>query len=160
VQLAVSTRGDDSPARKYSRPMLAVVVLALVGLLISSLSLYEHFRTSKTSFCDIGESFNCDLVNRSTYSTLLGVPVALIGVLGYLLVLVLASVYRHQTETPFLLLVAALLGLGFALYLTYIEARVLMVWCILCLSSLAVVLAITVLSVVIVLKRESQFMSD
>lgn len=140
--------------------MSAIALLALVGMLISSVSLYQHFATSKSSFCDIGETFNCDLVNRSIYSTFLGVPVALVGVLGYLLVLVLATVYRRNAETPFLLLIATLLGLTFALYLTYIEARVLTVWCIFCLSSLAVILVITALSALIVVKGRSQPVSD
>ncbi|MBV9623168.1 MAG: vitamin K epoxide reductase family protein [Acidobacteria bacterium] len=146
----------------HRRLMSAIIVLAVVGVLVSSLSLYEHFATSKSSFCDIGESFNCDLVNRSPYSILLGVPVALIGGLGYFLVLVLATVYRHATESPFLLLIAALVGLSFALYLTYIEAHVLTVWCLLCLASLAVILGITVLSAFIALgaKPKSQTIRD
>ena len=58
------------------------------------MSLYHHYGTSATSYCDIGENFNCDIVNRSTYSTVAGVPVALIGIAGYLAVLALATVYR------------------------------------------------------------------
>jgi uncharacterized membrane protein len=48
-----------------------------------------------------------------------------------------------------MLLVASLAGLGFALYLTYIEARILYAWCILCLSSLAAIFAIAALSAVL-----------
>jgi uncharacterized membrane protein len=44
---------------------------------------------------------------------------------------------------------AAGVGLAFALYLTYIEARVLGVWCILCLSSLALIATVTILAAVI-----------
>ncbi len=85
------------------RLMVAIAFVALGGVAISSVSLYHHFSKSKTSFCDINESFNCDLVNRSTYSTVLGVPVALIGILGYLLILALATVYREKAETPAML---------------------------------------------------------
>jgi uncharacterized membrane protein len=78
-----------------------------------------------------------------------GLPVALIGIVGYLLILALATIYRQKAETPFMLLIASLAGLGFALYLTYIEARILYAWCILCLSSLAAIFAIAALSAVL-----------
>jgi uncharacterized membrane protein len=61
----------------------------------------------------------------------------------------LATFYRDKAETPGMLLLAATLGLGFAFYLTYIEAYVLATWCILCLSSLTVIVLITVLSSVL-----------
>jgi vitamin-K-epoxide reductase (warfarin-sensitive) len=132
------------------RLMVAVALVAVAGVAVSSVSLYHHFSKSKTSFCDINESFNCDLVNRSVYSTALGVPVALIGILGYLLILGLATVYRDKAETPVMLLIVSAAGLGFALYLTYIEGHVLGVWCILCLTSLTSIFATTVLSAVLV----------
>ena len=84
------------------------------------------------------------------YSTVFGIPVALVGIFGYLMLLALATVYRTKAETPMMLLIASTLGLGFALYLTYIEAFVLGTWCILCLSSLSVIVLVTVLSSVLV----------
>jgi uncharacterized membrane protein len=128
------------------RLLLLIVILAVVGTLVSSVSLYHHYGKSATSYCDFGESFNCDIVNRSTYSTIAGVPVALVGVVGYLTLLSLATLYRSKAETPSMLAIASLAGLGFALYLTYIEGFVLAAWCILCLSSLAVIFSIAVLS--------------
>ena len=86
------------------------------------------------------------MVNRSVYSTVAGIPVALIGVLGYLALLMLSTLYRSKAETPIMILLGSLAGLGFALYLTYIEKFVLVVWCILCLSSLSVVFLIAVLA--------------
>ncbi|MBV8049928.1 MAG: vitamin K epoxide reductase family protein [Acidobacteriaceae bacterium] len=126
-----------------------IAVLAMAGIVVSCVSLYHHYQTSKTTYCDFGDNFNCDIVNRSTYSTVLGVPDALIGILGYGSLLWFATVYRTKSETPIFLLGASLVGLGFALYLTYIEAFVLATWCILCLSSLAVISLITVFSAVL-----------
>ncbi len=134
----------------HRRLMVVVAVIALAGVAVSSFSLYHHLSRSKTSFCDIGESFNCELVNRSVYSTVLGVPVALIGILGYLLILGLATVYREKAETPAILVIVSAGGLGFALYLTYIEAYVLRAWCILCLTSLTLIFSSAVLSAVLV----------
>ena len=123
-----------------------IAVLASAGIVVSSVSLHHHYGTSQTNYCDFGASFNCDIVNRSIYSTVLGVPVALIGILGYALLLVVATFYRKKAESPFMLLIASTAGLGFALYLTYIEKFVLATWCILCLSSLGLIVLITALS--------------
>jgi uncharacterized membrane protein len=137
------------------RLMSVVAILAVCGIAVSSVSLQHHFATSKTAFCDIGENFNCDIVNRSEYSTILGIPVALIGMLGYAALAGLATVYRERPETPAMLLGAAAAGLAFALYLTYVEARVLGVYCILCLTSLSLITLTTILTAVIWFKREA-----
>jgi uncharacterized membrane protein len=136
------------------RLMSVVAILAVCGIVVSSVSLQHHFATSKSAYCDIGEMFNCDIVNRSVYSSVFGIPVALIGMLGYAALAILATVYRKRRETPTTLFGAAATGLAFALYLTYIEARVLGVWCILCLSSLALIATTTILAAVIWWKRD------
>lgn len=134
--------------------MSMVAILAVCGIVVSSVSLQHHYATSKTAYCDIGETFNCDIVNRSEYSSILGIPVALIGMLGYGALAGLATVYRGRRETPTMLFGAATVGLAFVLYLTYIEGRVLGVWCILCLSSLALIAATTVLAALIWWRRD------
>src|SRR5215470_16149050 len=121
------------------RLMTLIAVLAAAGMVVSSVSLQHHYAKSKTAYCDIGESFNCDIVNRSEYSSVGPIPVALIGLLGYAALAGLATMRRSREETPKVVACMALAGLAFALYLTYIEGRVLGVWCILCLSSLAVI---------------------
>jgi uncharacterized membrane protein len=144
------------PAMTARRILLAIAVLAVAGAAVSSVSLYHHYGTSETSFCDFAENFNCDIVNRSRYSVFVGIPVALIGICGYLALLTLATLYRAQPRTPALLLGASTLGLGFAFYLTYIEGFVLGVWCVLCLSSLTAIVLITVLSSVLVAQSMRQ----
>jgi uncharacterized membrane protein len=74
----------------------------------------------------------------------------LIGIIGYVLLLALATVYRQKPETPIMLLGASIGGTCFALYLTYLEAYVIHAWCILCLSSLIDIILIAVLSAAIV----------
>lgn len=136
--------------------MNLVAILAVCGIAVSSVSLQHHYAISKTEYCDIGEVFNCDLVNRSEYSTILKIPVALIGMLGYGALAGLATMYRDRRETPAMLFAGAAAGLAFALYLTYIEARVLGVWCILCLSSLALIAMTTILAAAIWWKGKRQ----
>ncbi|HEY4841273.1 MAG TPA: vitamin K epoxide reductase family protein [Terriglobales bacterium] len=138
------------------RLMSVVAILAVCGIVVSSTSLQHHYATSKTPYCDIGETFNCDIVNRSEYSAILGIPVALVGMIGYAALAGLATVYRDRRETPAMLFAGAAAGLAFALYLTYIEGHVLGVWCILCLSSLALIATATVLSGVIWWKSSSR----
>ena len=124
----------------------AIAGLALAGIAVSAVSLQHHYAKSATAYCDFGENFNCDIVNRSVYSAVFGVPVALIGLLGYLGLLLLATLYARKAEAPAALMIASCAGLAFALYLTYIEGFVLATWCILCLSSLAVIVLITALA--------------
>jgi len=139
---------------------LTIAVLSLAGIIVSAVSLQRHYAKSVTSYCHFGEQFNCDIVNRSEYSTLIGTPVAGIGVAGYGLLFVLSAFYRTRAETPTRLLVAAVLGLGFALYLTYIEAYVLDTWCILCLSSLVLISLITIFAAVVKLQPRSSANSN
>ena len=132
-----------------NRLMSLVAILAVCGIAVSSLSLQHHYATSKTAYCEIGTTFNCDIVNRSEYSSILGIPVALIGMLGYAALAGLATVYRERRDTPAILFGGAAAGLAFALYLTYIEGHVLGVWCILCLSSLGLIATTTIVASVI-----------
>jgi vitamin-K-epoxide reductase (warfarin-sensitive) len=117
-------------------------------MIVSDISLQRHYAKSATQFCEIGEKFNCDIVNRSEYSTVAGIPVAGIGVAGYAVLFIIATLYWSRAKTPIRLLVAASAGLAFALYLTYIEAYVLTTWCILCLTSLLLIFLITVLAII------------
>ena len=110
-----------------------LIVLAVVGIAVSSLALREHYRTD-ASPCSINERWDCGIVNHSPYAMLFGVPVAVIGIAGYLLLGILAFQKAYR-----LMLVAALGGLGFALYLAHIESAVLGVWCIYCAISLGVI---------------------
>ena len=61
-----------------------LIVLAVVGIAASSLALREHYRTD-TSPCSINERWDCGIVNHSPYAMFHGVPVAVIGIVGYLL---------------------------------------------------------------------------
>jgi vitamin-K-epoxide reductase (warfarin-sensitive) len=123
-----------------------LIALAVVGIAASSLALREHYRTD-ASPCSINERWDCGIVNHSPYAMLYGVPVAVIGIVGYLLLGVLAFRKAYRV-----MLAAALAGLGFALYLAHIESTILGVWCIYCVISLGMIslLSLLVLGTVIV----------
>jgi vitamin-K-epoxide reductase (warfarin-sensitive) len=118
-----------------------LVVLAILGIIVSALALREHYRTEGDSPCSINERWDCGIVNHSPYAMLAGIPVAVLGIAGYLLMGALA--FRRSYR---LLLAAALLGLAFSLYLARIEAHVLGVWCIYCVISLGDISVITLLA--------------
>jgi len=129
-----------------------IAAFSLAGVVVSAISLQRHYAKSATQFCDFSQRFSCDIVNRSEYSSIVGIPVAGIGVVGYGVLLALATFLRTRPETPNRLLGAAIAGLAFALYLTYVEAYVLETWCILCLLSLAFIALISLLALIVKLK--------
>lgn len=119
----------------------AIVALCLAGVVTASLALREHYNTA-TAPCAIDEVWDCGAVNHSPYAVFHGVPVALIGILGYALLAALAGRF------PVITALGALLGMGFALWLTWIEWKVLEAWCIYCVTSQGIIAAILLLSVV------------
>jgi len=129
--------------------MLAIAILSFAGIVVSAVSLQRHYARSATRFCEFGEQFNCDIVNRSEYSSIASIPVAGIGVAGYAALFLFSTLYHDRKETPLRLLMMACVGLAFALYLTYIEGYVLSTWCVLCLSSLVLIFLITILTALV-----------
>jgi len=119
-----------------------IVVLALAGVVVSTAVLKEHYST-ETSPCDINAKWDCGIVNKTPYSLFRGIPVAMIGIVGYALIGVLAGRF------PVLTALAALGGLIFALRLTYFEWKVIQVWCIYCVISLGDISLLTLLVVAI-----------
>jgi len=122
-----------------------LILLAIVGIAASSLALREHYRTD-TSPCSINERWDCGIVNHSPYAVIRGVPVADIGIAGYLLLAALAFMRAYR-----LMLIPALAAQAFSLYLAHIEQTVLGVWCIYCAISLAVISLLTLLVLIKVL---------
>jgi uncharacterized membrane protein len=120
-----------------------LILLATLGIIASALALREHYRTEGDSPCSINDHWDCGIVNHSPYAVVqgTGIPVAALGIFGYILMAALA-----WRRSYLLLLAAALAGLAFSLYLARIEAHVLGVWCIYCVISLADISLITVLA--------------
>jgi vitamin-K-epoxide reductase (warfarin-sensitive) len=124
---------------KFVRYLLAI--LAVAGIVVSALALQVHYSTESAP-CSINEKWDCGIVNHSPYAQIHGIPVAAIGIAGYLLMGVLALLSRRG-----MLLVAALAGMAFSLYLTNIEARVLGVWCLYCVISQAIIALLALLAI-------------
>jgi vitamin-K-epoxide reductase (warfarin-sensitive) len=119
-----------------------IAFLALAGMVAAALALREHYRT-EASPCSINEKWDCGTVNKSRFAVIQGVPVADIGIAGYLLLAGLAIAKRWR-----LLAAAAVPAFAFSLYLAHIEKDILEVWCIYCVISLGIITLITVLSLI------------
>jgi uncharacterized membrane protein len=117
-----------------------LAILAVAGMVVSYLALRVHYSTESAP-CSINEKWDCGIVNHSPYAVMHGVPVAAIGIAGYLAIAVLALVRRRG-----LLLIATVIGMGFALYLSHIEAKVLGVWCVYCVTSQGIIAVLMILS--------------
>ena len=108
-----------------------LVVLAVAGVVVSAFALQAHYSTRYLELpCDINSRWSCGLVNHSRYAVVLGVPVAMIGIIGYTLLGVVAW-FRLRLQ----FMAFSIIALGIALHFTYIEAEVLQMWCLYCVIS-------------------------
>jgi vitamin-K-epoxide reductase (warfarin-sensitive) len=124
-----------------------LIILALLGITVASLALREKYRPYGESVCDINDHWDCGIVNHSPYAVIPqgsphGVPVAVIGIAGYLLLGILALKRAYR-----LMLALAVPALAFSLYLAYLEAspHKLGVWCLYCAISLGTISLMTLL---------------
>ena len=118
-----------------------LIILAVLGITVSSLALREHYREYGDSPCSINEHWDCGVVNRSPYAMVGPIPVAVLGIAGYILMAALA--FRRSYR---LLLVPTFAGLSFSLYLANIEKNILGVWCIYCVISLGIISLMSLLT--------------
>jgi uncharacterized membrane protein len=123
---------------------LTMIVLAVIGIGVATYLTYIHYAGIKPLCGRNGGG--CEIVQTSVYSKLAGVPVALIGLIGY--VLILASLVVPETETSRLATVAfTVVGFGFSAYLTYREIFSIHHICEWCVSSFVIIAAIMCLAI-------------
>lgn len=129
--------------------------LAFVGLASAVASLYVHIQMVRQpgylSFCDVSALVSCTQVYRSRYAILGGVPVALLGALWYVAVLLVLAGSRWgwaslRENSPGYVFVLATLGLGFVLYMAYASLILLKTVCLMCVVTYVAVAAIFIVS--------------
>lgn len=123
-----------------------IFILSLLGLGISSFLFYEY-NMAGSIFCPTGGG--CDIVRASPYSLFLGISIPILGIVFYLAMAVL-SVLRSYT----LQLLGSVVGVGFGIYLTFLEIFVIGAICFWCVLSFTISLAI-LLSVILTRKKNS-----
>jgi uncharacterized membrane protein len=140
------TTSSVVPAVEW-RPWL-MRLLALAGLGVSGYLTWTHL-ANQTIAC--GGLQDCDIVQQSAYSTVLGIPVALLGVLAYATLLVLLFLRGRLPEAwdayiPLAVFGISLIGVLYSAYLTYLEIYVIYAICRWCVSSAIIITAIFLLS--------------
>src|SRR5271154_5757806 len=122
---------------------LTMIALTTIGLGVASYLTYIHY-AGINPVCTAGGS--CLKVQTSVYSELAGVPVALMGLIGY--VAIMASLLAPENETTrFATVVFTVLGFGFSAYLTYRELFSIHAICEWCVSSAGIMTVLTCLAV-------------
>ncbi len=125
----------------------AVAALSLAGLAVATYLSVEHV-TGGIPAC--GVSAGCDTVTTSEYAVLMGVPVAILGVVGYAALLLGTLAYLGLDDPPnslsYALMGIALLGEGFTVYFVYTQAFRIHAYCEYCLASAAIMTSILVFS--------------
>jgi len=133
-------QGCFSGSIRLIKMRFLILFLALAGVTVSTLALRIHYSTG-TEPCSINETWDCGVVNHSPFAEIEHVPVAAVGIAGYVVLAGLALAKRRV-----LMAILAVLGLAFSLYLTGIEKDVLEVYCLYCVISLGIISLITLLS--------------
>ncbi len=118
---------------KSSRIKPAISALAAVGMILSLYLAYLHITQSHAVFCPSGT--DCDTVRQSGFSTIFGIPVAALGVVGYSVIFAVSLITIKNRTKWLLLYILALAGFVFSAYLTYIEFFVIKAVCMYCIVS-------------------------
>jgi len=134
-------------ARGEGALRVALAVVALAGIGLSAYLTYIRFSGDDLA-CPIGGG--CTTVQSSQYSELIGIPVPVLGILGYAGLLLAAALPGALGRA--LGLFTALVSFAFSAWLTAVEAFILEAWCTWCIASailVTIALALTIARVVV-----------
>lgn len=132
--------------KKYTKWL---ALLSFFGALVSLYLTYLHFSPEASGICQLGPAFDCDKVNKSMYSELFGIPVAILGAGYYIGMFVFSLLFSYKTKLFAKvdlkdlfrgLLLITLIGIAFTLYLTYQEAFTIKSYCIFCVIQQIIIL--------------------
>jgi uncharacterized membrane protein len=129
---------------------LAVLVIGLVGVAIAAYLTYVHYAGLKP-FCVSG-SGGCETVQSSKWAKLGGIPVAVLGLVGYSVIVVSTLVGGEMGKTVGALF--AIVGAGFSLWLTYLELFEINAICQWCVASAVLMCLLAVLTTIRLLRYD------
>ncbi len=137
-------RGDRSLRR-------AMLVLTLVGIGIASYLTYVHYK-GLSPICALNQG--CEKVQSSRYAKVAGVPVPLIGLIGYLAIL--GSLLVRGELARLATAVMTIGGFAFSVYLTSLELFQIHAICQWCVGSAIVMTSLAVLATIRVLRAPGE----
>ena len=129
-----------------NKRLLWTRIIAILAIIISVILVNAHYKEETSEFCVFGDNFDCDIVNKSPYSTIdgithflntdLGIPFPDLYIpipVSIISILVFATIFALSFKPkPRILKTLMILSILFALYLIYIEAFILLAYCIYC----------------------------
>ncbi|KXK09179.1 MAG: Vitamin K epoxide reductase family protein [Microgenomates bacterium OLB22] len=130
-----------------------IQVLAAFGIMLAIYLLWQQIAMPAFTPCSISAQVNCDAVISGPLSKILGIPTPLIGLVGYVVILLAAITGKTK-----LIVAAATGGLVFCLSLAYIELFQLRVICPVCIMC-QVIMIIVWISSIVLLKNEQRTIS-
>lgn len=131
--------------------LMLVIISSIIAIIIFSYLVSVHYKEEE-SFCDISAGVSCDIVNKSVYSEIFGIPIALFGALTFLLIGILSFIALKnrpikiskksfaQKDILKLLLAILVFSVLFSLWLIYAELYLILSICILCVISDIIIL--------------------
>jgi uncharacterized membrane protein len=118
-----------------------LIGLSILGVLLAIYLFYNFLTKPLVESCYFSSQINCDAVTKGPLSTLFGIPVSLIGLVGYITIL-LSSIFKKKL----LVLGMSTFGMVFCLFITYQELFILKVICPVCLACQLVMLIVFLLA--------------
>ncbi|HEY2258856.1 MAG TPA: vitamin K epoxide reductase family protein [Solirubrobacteraceae bacterium] len=146
---AVAGQTVRRAANTDRRLRIAILVLSLIGIGIAGYLTYVHYEGLKVLCLSSG---GCETVQASSYAKLDGIPVAVLGLLGY--VGILGSLVVRGELGRIAGFGIALIGFGFSMYLTYRELFTIKAICQWCVSSAVLMTILFVLTAIRVLRED------
>jgi uncharacterized membrane protein len=129
------------------------LVLAVIGVGVAGYLVYVHYSGIKI-ICAAGGG-GCEKVQSSSYAELAGVPVALLGLLGYLGI-VGALLFLPDETARLVVAFLALVGFGFSMYLTWAELFRIHAICQWCAGSAVLMTLLAIISVIRLVRYEDE----
>jgi uncharacterized membrane protein len=146
-----------------------ISILSFAGVLVTTYLITQHFGESGASFCNVSDYVSCDVVNKSRYSKLFGIPVSILGWATYIILTIVSvglikgvrferifSFLKPRFLEMFLLLFSGF-GFLFSLYLSYIEFFVLHALCVFCLTQQFIIFFIFLISIFLWRQKRKAF---
>jgi uncharacterized membrane protein len=145
-----ATVGDATDRRLR----IAIAVIALIGIGIAGYLTYVHYAGLKVVCLSSG---GCETVQASSYSKLDGIPVAVLGLAGYVTILASLGVRGELGRSAGF--GVALIGFLFSMYLTYREIFTIKAICQWCVGSAVLMTILVVLTAIRVVRDDGSFVA-
>ena len=141
----VEASAREAPVERHTdrRLMIAVLVLCLLGIADAGYLTYVHYAGIKVACLASG---GCETVQASSYAKLAGIPVSVLGLIGYVGILLTVAIRTELSRAAAFGI--ALIGFGFSMYLTYRELFTIKAICQWCVASAVLMTALAILTAV------------